>query len=331
MSLSINAFLLGVVAIAGLFLLASGLRRRRRGETPRCGRCEYELTGLEAPERCPECGAELGDGADGKHASRVVYGERYRRPVVAITGAAVLLLLGVPLAKELVDQGRRYDWFRLRPTVWLLDDLVTGPQSVRAAQELNRRYEAGSLPRGSEKLDRFASQALADQAKPGGPGQLLQEQVSFLSRAVTRGDLSAEHAKRFYQNAVLLTLAAPATATPGAHVPVRINETCRVQNAGLMVQISHLRLGWDGEMDPRVSDADGTRGGYSRLSGVGAGGSTGTSIKAPANPGEHVLNVTARVTVYTGSMDDHSAKVLEQHDVELKATLNVRADASSAP
>jgi len=43
-----------LLAVEGAILLALGLRVRRRGETPHCRRCDYALTGLASPERCPE-------------------------------------------------------------------------------------------------------------------------------------------------------------------------------------------------------------------------------------------------------------------------------------
>jgi hypothetical protein len=51
----------------------------------------------------------------------------------------------------------------------------------------------------------------------------------------------------------------------------------------------------------------------------------GSGVKAPQTPGGHVLTVTARVTVFAGEMDDRTANVLEQHDVELSAKVDVRA------
>lgn len=46
--------------IAGLIMLRRAYQRTRLG--PRCGQCDYELTGLEhRVARCPECGSDLNE------------------------------------------------------------------------------------------------------------------------------------------------------------------------------------------------------------------------------------------------------------------------------
>jgi hypothetical protein len=43
------------VGIIGLLFIADGLWSRRRGHTPYCRHCNYNLTSLDS-DRCPECG-----------------------------------------------------------------------------------------------------------------------------------------------------------------------------------------------------------------------------------------------------------------------------------
>ena len=99
---------------AGVFLLLLGLRPRRRGETPYCRRCSYNLTMLES-NRCPECGTPLTDGA-------IVRGRRVTRRG-RIAAGIVLLSLGAAW-QAAYPALRRVDWYRRRPTGWVLDDLV---------------------------------------------------------------------------------------------------------------------------------------------------------------------------------------------------------------
>jgi hypothetical protein len=289
-----------------------GLRVLRRGETPHCRRCDYALTGLASPERCPECGAVLG----AKRA--VAHGERYRRRGLAWAGVALLLLGGTPVTLLLVGRARNYDWYRWRPTAWVLNDLQ-GTGTRRAMRELQRRYADGSLTRG-EKLDRFVAFALGEQARAT-TGLMTDEAVDFLGDAVTKGDLSAADVSRFYRNAAPLTLSVAPTAIAGKPVPWKVDEACRVPGGRMWVDISNYRVAWDGRFPPDKGDEGG---GYSRLSGPGAGGSTSNSIRAPNSPGPHVLTLKARVSVFKGDMDDTAAKPLEKHDVTLEAKVGVR-------
>ncbi|MFO0973406.1 MAG: hypothetical protein U1A27_08225 [Phycisphaerae bacterium] len=50
----------GLCLFAGLLVALQGLRGRRVGQTPYCGHCGYDLTGLPL-DRCPECGMRLAD------------------------------------------------------------------------------------------------------------------------------------------------------------------------------------------------------------------------------------------------------------------------------
>ena len=61
-----------LVLAASALLLWSGLRGKRKGTTPYCRRCDYNLTALDRPI-CPECGADL------RHRRAIVVGERHRR------------------------------------------------------------------------------------------------------------------------------------------------------------------------------------------------------------------------------------------------------------
>ena len=47
---------LPTLLLLGLWLLKTGLWPRRRGDTPYCRKCGYNLTALTS-ERCPECGS----------------------------------------------------------------------------------------------------------------------------------------------------------------------------------------------------------------------------------------------------------------------------------
>ena len=67
-----------------MYLLVSGLRGRRVGDEPRCGKCDYILLHLES-QNCPECGTEIS-------AANTVIGQRKRRPGQVVAGIVLLLV-----------------------------------------------------------------------------------------------------------------------------------------------------------------------------------------------------------------------------------------------
>lgn len=50
------AIMLAVIACGAIVIF---LAPRRRFPYPSCGKCRYNLTGLNSMSRCPECGAEF--------------------------------------------------------------------------------------------------------------------------------------------------------------------------------------------------------------------------------------------------------------------------------
>ena len=96
--------LIPVLVFAGVLLLWRGLRRRRRGDTPHCAACGYNLTGLTS-EKCPECGSVITP-------TSTVHCVVYRRPVLAIVGV-VFLVLGLTASTGVV---RNIKWYQLKPT-----------------------------------------------------------------------------------------------------------------------------------------------------------------------------------------------------------------------
>lgn len=78
------AIALLLIALGGLSLLVIGLRGRRVGDEPRCGKCEYILLHLES-RNCPECGTEITPAS-------TVIGQRKRRVGLVVAGVTLLIL-----------------------------------------------------------------------------------------------------------------------------------------------------------------------------------------------------------------------------------------------
>ncbi len=101
------------IALTGLALTLRGLRPPRRGDTPYCIECGYNLTGrdLRAPgARCSECGLPL------DVPGTIVRGERRKRPWLAGGGCAALLVGVLSLTSLIVGAVRGVDWYQYQPT-----------------------------------------------------------------------------------------------------------------------------------------------------------------------------------------------------------------------
>lgn len=112
----------------GFVLVVLGLAWRR-GDTPRCARCSYDLTSLDATN-CPECNADL------TREKGIVRGQR--RYGLAWMGALMLFMGGVVFAGTFLT-GPKFDQ---RKPLWLLDlelRLVEEPGEFRIKEELRRR------------------------------------------------------------------------------------------------------------------------------------------------------------------------------------------------
>ena len=128
------------MAVTGTVLFRRSFLSRRVGKSPHCRMCDYIVGGIKTP-RCPECGADLlGTGA-------IVYGDRVVRRWRRAIGIA-LVLVGIGVCLNVWGSAmRQINWYRLRPTSWVMSDLRSNDQwvSSRAWRELVRRREANKL------------------------------------------------------------------------------------------------------------------------------------------------------------------------------------------
>src|SRR5947207_13945165 len=126
----------GALALIGLAFLILGLWPQRIGDELRCRKCSYVVENISS-EKCPECGSIL----SGKGSVR---GRRRRTPLLWIPG---LVLLLVALAAAATETYRRVDWYRYKPTRWVINDLEArdGVKEERAFRELMRRKHGGTL------------------------------------------------------------------------------------------------------------------------------------------------------------------------------------------
>lgn len=282
-----------ILILAGLYLAIGGLRPRRRGDTPYCRGCAYNLTGipLEPPyARCPECGAYVGEPA------AIVVGERRVRRGRAATGGFLLVLGLASFGGVLAGHLKLVDWYTYKPTRWVLADLrsSTPATAVRAADELQRRFIANRLSaRGLRKL---AEICLAEQVRSEPNRQVHKRILALLGRLYTRESLSERQVERMFKQGLHAELRVRPTVVLGELVPYRVRweerapvEACaRYEIKSMMLDDHELKSGGLVEVQ-----------GTALLSPVGSPFSTGSSF-ACTDLGTHVLSMTAHYGVATG-------------------------------
>lgn len=149
--------LLIIFACLGGLLIWRGYKGKRRGDEPRCRRCDYDLRGQIEP-RCPECGTPFSEAT-------VRRGQRRRRPWRIATGwlfvslAAVLIAppvrqyisttLGLAAWERQLIGRWRWQHVHYLPTSMLIRRLYSPDEFTLAAatRALELRIQAGDVTR----------------------------------------------------------------------------------------------------------------------------------------------------------------------------------------
>lgn len=127
----------GCALVIGAILTVRGWCGPRIDDHPRCRRCRYDLSGIDDPQTCPECGRAL------TRRRAVRHGRRRRRRVVLVFGVLLLLLGATGGGMVGVDRAKSIEWDPHKPTWWLTSDLRNG--RLRAWNELRRRQNHDAL------------------------------------------------------------------------------------------------------------------------------------------------------------------------------------------
>ena len=298
--------------LLSLVLLKLAYFSRRRGTTPHCRKCNYTLTGLNS-ERCPECGQALAE-------ETVVHGERTRHPIIGAVGSLLLLLAIANTAISLAGGG--FDWYRYKPTSWVIDDAgdPAADVALRAWTELDRRIKEDSLS--DWQHEKLTEVALAEQAKPA-DGPIGRQLLHYLGRRAAEGKLSGAQKERFVDQGITFTLAVRPRIARGDPVYYRVAHTGRGPSGqGWWTNISVSEVRIDGK-----TVSQGGFGSSGSSFGDGGGGATGSSIKF-AQPGQHILELDIGQTVRQGPMGepDKGAHFLTR-TVTRATTFEILADA----
>jgi hypothetical protein len=296
--------------VMGIVLLKRGRWPRREGSDPYCRKCDYLLIGL-ASTCCPECGAELGvlpdphpkPGPQGRDRSRtIVFGARTRRPSLAWTGLAMILLALLSLSPVLLRITELVDWYRIEPAWLLIRQCRTTGNTTYARlslHELFRREQLGTLSRDSARA--LADVALKAQASAGTP-PYADELVSFAQRQFLAGVLSDAQKDQLLRQAAQASMQVRPQVALGDSAVFRVNHSSRVTSPWWV----HFNFGGVKVDGKQVSGPE-SAGGAS--SGLGGGGSSGQSVP-PSPAGLHKLQVTQHIEIYSASFGDRSPQTL---------------------
>ncbi|MBN1342086.1 MAG: hypothetical protein JXQ73_05365 [Phycisphaerae bacterium] len=301
--------------VLSILLLKLGIWPKRRGDTPHCRKCGYNLTAL-ASERCPECGADLSGS------KAIVRGERRRRPIVTVLAISMLGLAGALW----VQTARQVNWYHWRPTAWVFNDLnSTSPAAVRKAWwELVRRSDAGKLSRQDELklldlcLDEQAAQKLTG---------VTDAPMRYLGQRYLNGKLSPKQEKRFLEQIARFELQVRPKVVSGDPIPVKVVETYRCPGSSMLkVDASPVVLAC-GDTEFHL-DLQGTS--VSVLTGGSFGGYavTGNSsqrlLRCDLAPGRHVVTAAVPLKIYDGRYTKREDKHLRyKRDIRLERSFEV--------
>ena len=305
-------WLAGILLVAGLLLLKTGLWPRRRGETPHCPVCDYNLTGLTG-ERCPECGTAVAP-------SDFVFGERHRRPVRAIIGILLLLMdggLGVAAVSGV-------DWYPLVPVSLLIRQIDSEDAGTvgKAWAELNRRIKTGRLS--AKQHTKLIDFALNEQIAAT-RGSLHSTMLDYLGDCCLKGLMSLEQQECFTKQFLVPTLKARSTVALGDDLPYKVNCELHSPSTGIWFKLGLCKdIRVDGKSVPQGERADFYHSGDGRIHPV----SLVSTLEATAytTPGKHTLTITPEIIMLAGSIQNPQAgMMLSTRRVPLEASFEVLA------
>ncbi len=282
-----------------MLLLKRGLWPPRRGDAPHCRECDYNLTGLTS-ENCPECGQLL-------TANHIVTGQRRKRIGLIIVGTLCILPILLAAPRFLT----KANWYRLKPTAWVIDDLQSTTQATARGAwfELDRRTKTTQLS--PEHHNKLVTVCLEEQSRPerGTVNFVLSDCVDFLGDAHLRQRLSQEQTDTFFEQIIQTKLQVRHEIAPGEKVPYQLTAHGRNPGVPWWTRIDDRRILVDGmEVQGDV--------GSSTFSGTGGTISRSGSVACPG-PGRHNLTTVATLYVYTGPNSDTPASTL-RHQREIR-------------
>jgi len=309
--------ILSAVALVGsVLVIRILLRPRRRGSTPHCACCDYNLTGLTS-DRCPECGTEMTP-------ANIVYGELAGRPWGKALAAVITLAL-------LILAGRwawSYDWYRVRPNSWVLSDLQSSSLTRRSTAwgEIQRRVKNGSLS--GAQHSRLIDICLQRQTAKTPFLMVPDPMIDYLGPCLLGGQMSPAQQATFIQQVIELKLTARSPVTVDQEVPLGIDGTC-LSPGGSDI---HVRM--VGRSEIRIDGAPSTWtmtrevdpiGGYSGRRVSSCTLRRSSSLPRLLPPGQHVLSTIVQLEMVHQPRGVTVPHVLHRWEIPLMAPVEVLA------
>ena len=299
-----------ILALIGLFLVWRGWRIRRRGDVPRCRKCDYNLTGL-ASDRCPECGTSL-------DTTTIVKGDRYRRWWWAVIGVVFLALAGVSLIKPV----QQIDGYRIRPTAWVMSDFqaATGQPLRKAWSELRRRDRQDNLS--DRHRQQLIKLCLAEQTRtPRRP--VSQPMYDHLAWLAGQDALTESQAQQFFQQVFRLELTLRPRVAPGDDVPFWISNHIRApsktKHFGFWCDFSGAQL--------YIQDQLVNPGAYGHIRGYPYSGISVGSRFQFNKPDMHTVVARGHIAFYHGETGSkENSKLLYERNITARAEFEMLAE-----
>jgi hypothetical protein len=305
----------GVVVLVGAGMMWVGYWPRRRGQTPHCRKCNYNLLGNESG-RCPECGTAI-------TRRKVVYGERPRRRTLGTVGLVVVLAGLLGFGGMTVGVLNDVDLYHYKPDSWVVGDLAwrDGQIAARAWNELARRYSShkwnertkryepnGISPAAEQKL---VDVALHRQASASG-GAIAEQLMNYLAYMCANGKLTKQQEELFMSRLVTIELRARPVVVVNQDVAYELVLSARGPDIwSFTLDPIELRFGesvlqkpWTGPMMDLGFLAADSLGVYSVLA---------------RQVGDHVLELRMRVKVFRSNIgtDPETREIIKKAPVKV--------------
>lgn len=274
-----------IFVVAGIMLLKVGFWPPRRGDTPYCKQCQYNLTGLQS-QRCPECGSIL-------TSTSIVHGEAKRRLALTIAGVLLISISLLMTCRPL----RHVRWRYVLPASWLMSDLQSGNRYsiYYATQELGLRIKAGTLSTAEEeKLIRILSKrfkVLTD---------LEDHYETLFHHCLASRLVKPAHYQKVFKHIAAAELRVRPRVAPGDPVPCQSLCITRVGTPHIWMQVTEDEYLLDGQpVDYKVNKSlPGFSLGYCYPNRV--------QLLPPAKPGRHTLRLNATLKIYAAPAGDQT-------------------------